>query len=209
VHETTPGWTSASRVHGFGANVGRSQRSMLRSNARSLRGFPPFVPVMKSADTGQRDHPGGAQRLRLHGPGRRRVLHEPQMCPIPVIILDVRCEDPLQMAFVQNDRVVQAVSSYRTDEPFHIRILPRAFSSCEHFFDRQSPHPTPKSGRIDPVPIAQEIRRSRFPGITVAGFTITSGHLHPAQVRERRIQKRRSRRRSRGRLIEFFITANC
>ena len=43
-----------------------------------------------------------------------------------MVIVEVDREDPFQMALVENDHVVQAIAPDTTDDPFHVRILPRA-----------------------------------------------------------------------------------
>jgi hypothetical protein len=61
------------------------------------------------------------------------------------------------MALVQDDHVVQAVEADTPNQPFDVGILPRTPGSNEHFFDPHMPHPLPKRGAIDAVPITQEI----------------------------------------------------
>ena len=67
------------------------------------------------------------------------------------------------MSLVQDDHVIQAFATDTPDEPLNVWILPRAAGGGYHFFDSQVPHPLPKGGAVDTVPIVQEIPRSLVP----------------------------------------------
>ena len=58
------------------------------------------------------------------GPVFRRVLLQGKMRPRSMIIIDVASEDMLQLAFSQDDHVIQAFPTYGTDNPLGIGILP-------------------------------------------------------------------------------------
>ena len=64
------------------------------------------------------------------------------------------------MSFVQ---VVQAFTADTPDQPLDVWVLPRAPGGDEHFFNPHVPHPLPKRGPIDAVPIAQQIPRGLVP----------------------------------------------
>jgi hypothetical protein len=58
------------------------------------------------------------------------------------------------MSLVQDDRVVQAFAADTSDEPLNVGILPPTPRGDHHFFDPHVPHPLPKSGAVETVPIA-------------------------------------------------------
>ncbi len=61
------------------------------------------------------------------------------------------------MSLVQDDHVIQAFAANATDEPLDIGVLPRTSGGDEYFFNPHVPHPLPKRGAVDAVPIAQQI----------------------------------------------------
>lgn len=63
------------------------------------------------------------------------------------------------MRFSENDDVVQAIPTYGADEPFTVRILPRAPRCGDDFLDADRSNPFLKLFSINPVTIPQEIPR--------------------------------------------------
>ena len=61
-------------------------------------------------------HSGGAARAQLHRAGHRRVLLDPEMRPIPVVVRQVLAEQPPKMFVVENNDVVEQVSPYGPHE---------------------------------------------------------------------------------------------
>lgn len=53
-----------------------------------------------------------------------RVLVEGEMRPRSLVVRDIGAEEPSQMAFVEHDDVVEALTSDRSDDSFDIGILP-------------------------------------------------------------------------------------
>lgn len=78
-----------------------------------------FITVMKATHLRDCDNPSGT-RLPREG----TLLVEPQMGSGLMVVTEIRSQGSLQMPRVQNDEMVQAVSSYRADRAFNIRILP-------------------------------------------------------------------------------------
>jgi hypothetical protein len=66
-----------------------------------------------------------AHGRRLDGPWLRRVLAQRQMSSGLVIVGKVGGQDATEMAFIENDDVVETVSPYRPDKALNIGILPR------------------------------------------------------------------------------------
>ena len=54
-----------------------------------------------------------------------RVLLKCEMRPGAIVVARVRGEDPAEMPLVENDDVVQALSTQRSNESLRIAVLPR------------------------------------------------------------------------------------
>jgi hypothetical protein len=98
---------------------------------------------------------GGA----LNWPDIRRILVERDMRARPVIVGEVTNEDTAEVAFAQDQNVVQTLASDGADEPFREGVLPRALRSGEDFTDPHALHALLKYVAVDAVAIAKEIRR--------------------------------------------------
>jgi hypothetical protein len=76
-----------------------------------------------------------------------------------VIVREVARQDAAQVAFAQDEDVIQALTPDRTDEPFREGVLPRAGGRGQDFGDPHALHALPERGTIGVVTIAQEIGR--------------------------------------------------
>jgi hypothetical protein len=81
-----------------------------------LRGRGPLVPVVEATYPTMGVHGGGACRAQVHGTNHRRVLVDPEMRPIPVVVRQVLAEQPPKMLVVENDDVLEQVAPYRPHE---------------------------------------------------------------------------------------------
>ena len=102
------------------AHTGYAQRrdEDLGSTSRSA----PRVAMVQAADLRNRND--FAKRWRLDITRRWRVSIQRKMTPGIMVVVKVLGQDSLQMPFAQHDHMVQTFSTYRTDYPFAIRILP-------------------------------------------------------------------------------------
>jgi len=75
---------------------------------------------MKTAELRDCDDPADTRDL----PREWTLLVEPQMGPGTMVVTEIRSQGSLQMLRVQDDEVVQAVSSYRADQSFDVGVLP-------------------------------------------------------------------------------------
>src|SRR6516162_9285475 len=78
------------------------------------------VTVMKIAELRDCDDPADTRDR----PKEWTLLVEPPMGPGPMVVTEIRSQGSLQMSRVQDDEVVQAVSSYRADQAFDVGVLP-------------------------------------------------------------------------------------
>lgn len=74
------------------------------------------------------DWPPGDASFALNQPGNRSILSQRQMRAATVVIVGVLFEDSSKMRLSKRDEVVGALATYRADEPFCKRILPRGSS---------------------------------------------------------------------------------
>jgi hypothetical protein len=77
---------------------------------------------MQATNFGNRDDP--ARLGRLDGPDIGRVLVEREMRASPMIVGEVAGQDAAQMAFAENQYVIQTLAPDRADEPLREWILP-------------------------------------------------------------------------------------
>ena len=63
-------------------------------------------------------------------------------------------QDAPQTGFIQNDHMIQALSSYRPDQALDVGILPRALRSSKHFGNAKRPQSTTDLISINAIPIA-------------------------------------------------------
>src|SRR2546426_7117022 len=75
----------------------------------------------------------------------------------PVIVGEVAGQDAAQVAFAENQNVIQTLAPDRADEPLREGILPRAVRGREDFLDPRALHSVPKLFAVDLVAVAQEI----------------------------------------------------
>ena len=113
------------------------------------------VAVMQAADFGNLHDP--ARLGELDGPDVRRILVEREMRASPVIVGEVAGQNAAQVAFAENQNVIQTLAPDRADEPLREGILPRAVRGREDFLDPHALHSVPKLFAVDLVAVAQEI----------------------------------------------------
>src|SRR5438067_10794612 len=82
------------------------------------------VAVMQATDFGNLHDP--ARLGELDGPEVRGILVEREMRASPVIVGEVAGQDAAQVAFAENQNVIQTLAPDRADEPLREGILPRA-----------------------------------------------------------------------------------
>src|SRR5213593_990820 len=90
-----------------------------------------------------------AQARRLHPPWLGRVLGQRQVCPSPVVVIDVLRQDPPQMSFADHHDMVKAFPSDRANHTLRIGVLPRRAWRNNSLSDVQHPGLTRKSFAID------------------------------------------------------------
>ena len=116
---------------------------------------------MQSADLRERDDLAGAGRLDRSPV--RCVPAQRQVRTRPVVVVEIRCEDPPQVPLVEDDHVVQAFPHDGPDHPFRKRILPRRPWGSDDFLDAHSNNASTKHGSVDAVAIPDYVAWCRVP----------------------------------------------
>jgi hypothetical protein len=85
------------------------------------------------------------------------------MCSALVVIFLMATQKIAEMAFAENDHMVKAFTSDRTDEPLCISILPRHSGRDPPVPNAHRPDTLNEAGAINAVPIADHIVRPSSP----------------------------------------------
>src|SRR5260370_40240749 len=125
---------------------------------------PADVAMMQATDFWKRDDP--AQARWLDWPSVGWVLVEREMSASPVIVGEVAGQDAAQVAFAENQNVIQTLAADRADEPLRVGVLPRAGGRRQHFTNPHVLQPLPERVTIDAVAIAKEVGRG---GVVLEG----------------------------------------
>jgi len=87
----------------------------------------PLIPVVKAAEFRLCHDRAAIHHLALH----RTLFAQPQVCPRPVVVGQVGGQRPFQVARTQDNEVVQALPSDRSDQAFRVSVLPWALGRCQ------------------------------------------------------------------------------
>ena len=113
--------------------------------------------MMEATDFGKRHDP--ARRRPFDGPDVRRILVERKMRASPMVVREVARQDATQVAFAQDEDVIQTLAPDRANEPFREGVLPRTGGRGQDFSDSHALHALPERVTVDAVTIAEEIGR--------------------------------------------------
>ena len=80
-----------------------------------------------------------------------------------VLIGKVGSQESLEVTFVQDDDVIEAIKRYGADQTVDIRVLSRRARGGKHLVDTEAGHTATEPGVIGVVAIAQEIPRGFIP----------------------------------------------
>jgi hypothetical protein len=81
-----------------------------------------------------------------------------------VIVREVAGQDAAQVAFAQDEDVIQTLAPDRANEPLREGVLPRVVGRGQHFPDTHALHSVPERVTIDAVAIAEKIGGSGVVG---------------------------------------------
>src|ERR1700730_11464201 len=80
-----------------------------------------------------------------------------------MVVIEISGNDTPEMAFVQNDEMIEAIAAQGSDQPLHERVLPRTSWRAEDLFDPYALDPPLKCAAIDRIAIAEEVFRRAVP----------------------------------------------
>ena len=111
--------------------------------------------MMEASDFGDRDN--RAEPGRFDWPAVGGVLVEREMSAGLVIVAEVAGQDSAQVAFIEDQNVIQTLAPNRAEESLREGILPGALRRHEDFLDPQAVDSVPKLRPVDLVTISQKI----------------------------------------------------
>jgi hypothetical protein len=82
--------------------------------------------MVEAADAAMGLDIGDTRRAQFHGTRHRRILLDPKMRPVRVVVREVLAEQPAQMLVVENDGVIEQVAPHRSHEALGYSVLPGA-----------------------------------------------------------------------------------
>ncbi len=144
-----------------GCVVGAELQRCLRPWARAGSGREALVAVMEPADLRKRRDLATADRL--HRPSEGRILVQRQVTSGAMIIVQVGYQDPVKMAFVQDDDMIETFAPDRTDNALDVRRLPGRARRGQHFRGPHTSQALQRGPPIDAVAIADHVKRRRIP----------------------------------------------
>ncbi len=109
--------------------------------------------MVEAADLWNGDHltPG----WWLYLPPEGRVPLQREVRAGVVVITDVVLEDVPKMVFSENDQVIDALASNRTDDSLSVRVLPGRSRSGDDLSDAHSLNSCTEVGSIDGIAVAE------------------------------------------------------
>ena len=118
------------------------------------------ISVMKATYLGQCDDL--TPTARLHLTWFRRVLIEGQMGTATMIVRKVSSQDSAYVRFSQNDYMVKAFTTNRSDEPFDIGILPGRPWRGKNLLYTHTRHAALKVSPVDSITVTEQVFRRRI-----------------------------------------------
>ena len=89
------------------------------------------------------------------GAGKGAVVLERPMKTVFVVVIEEPLQNLVQMGFVENDHMIQALPTNRPDQSFDDRILPGRSWGDELLLDTHAVDSAHNLGAIDPIAVAQ------------------------------------------------------
>src|SRR6516165_10054251 len=108
--------------------------------------------MMQAPDLGNRYN--RPRPLRLNVPLKRRILAQREVRAGALIVVEVRFQDAPQTGLIQDDHVIQAFPTNRTDQSLNIGVLPWRLRCRENFTYAQPAGCLLKFLSVAAIPIA-------------------------------------------------------
>lgn len=114
-----------------------------------------FITMIKSANFLDCYDRAIFHNLTLDG----ALFAERQMGARSVVVAEILSQRPLQVPTVQNEKMIQTLPSYRSDQALGVSALPGALRRCQHLRNPHRLQTLPYLGSINAIPIADQIAR--------------------------------------------------
>src|SRR5262245_1977001 len=108
--------------------------------------------MVKTADLGDRDDCACGRRTGRSLIGR--VLLEAEMRAAPMIIADIGRKNPSEMRLIDDDDVIEALASDRSDQPFDVGVLPRTGRSRDDVRDADASYAPSELLAVDAIAVS-------------------------------------------------------
>src|ERR1700736_6519271 len=80
-----------------------------------------------------------------------------------MVVIEISGNDTPEMAFVQNDEMIEAIVAQVPDQPLQERVLPRTSRCAEALFDPHALDPPLKCAAVNCIAIAEQVFRRAVP----------------------------------------------
>ena len=111
---------------------------------------PSIVAVMQATNFGSCDD---FARRATDRPALGRILAQAEVSAAPMVIGDVRANNPAKMSVVEDDHMVQTFAADRSDQSLDVWTLPRTHRTRDKFGDSEARDTTTKGGVVDAVAV--------------------------------------------------------
>ena len=118
--------------------------------------------MVEAADLWKRDDVPHLRHLDRSRFGR--VLVQRKMRSRPVVIREVRAQQSPQMRLIDNDDVIEKLSTNRSDQALDVRILPGRPGCRDQLGDAHVGNAFPKTPAEDRITVALKVAGRRVPG---------------------------------------------
>ena len=95
--------------------------------------------------------------MALHGSSQWSILVQGQVRPKPIVVVGIFAQQFAQMALIDDDQMIQAFPSDRSDQALNICVLPRRTRCSWSIPDPQRTQASPNDVAVDGVAIAHQI----------------------------------------------------
>ena len=102
--------------------------------------------------------------MALHGSSQRSILVQGQVRPKPVVVVGIFAQQFAQMALIDDDQMIQAFPSDRSDQALNISVLPRRTRCSWSIPNSHGVQPLLEDLAKGAVTIANKMARRPVPG---------------------------------------------
>ena len=102
--------------------------------------------------------------MAMHGSTQRGILIQGQVRTKPVVILGIVAQQSARMALVDDDQLIQAIPSDRSDQALDVGVLPRRPRCRWSIPDPHGVQPVLEDLAKGPITVSNEMARRPVPG---------------------------------------------